>query len=316
MFIYIKMKCVICKEQGEYQIIHTKVRNDPENKYVIGKCAYCNHVQLIGPSIDNSKHYEDDNQTKDIIQNLNLSFEDIINKEKKEIERRITLLKKQDLTFEKKTLLDIGSGYQTFVSRMSQMYPNLRIVSVEPSASRSELGLQFHNAITTSSTLDTNLSIHNSYVDENFVLTHQTKYDYITLWHVLEHIDADHIDDFIQNVKLLVKPGGKIFIEVPNGNDELLKLDSYKNVNYMIHHVSYFTEGTLILLLHAHKLFNYKVQHVQRYSMKNYLNWIYDLGFELKDDMFTFDDNDLNNMWLTGKIVNKNTDAIFVTIVV
>ena len=107
------------------------------------------------------------------------------------------------------------------------------------------------------------------------------------------------------------KIGGKIIIEVPNGNDELFKYDKYKQINYMIHHLSYWTENTLKLLMRNNNIKNYKIDFVQRYGYNNYLNWIYNLGEKQNCNM----NNDIENLdWLEAKRKSKNTDALLIII--
>jgi len=71
------------------------------------------------------------------------------------------------------------------------------------------------------------------------------------------------------------------------------------------------TEETLSKLLNNNKINNYHVKFVQRYGIKNYLNWIYNLGE--KQDLDMNDDN-TNIDWLQGKTKAKNTDALLVVI--
>ena len=52
---------------------------------------------------------------------------------------------------------------------------------------------------------------------ENTDILHQLEpqqYDAITLWHVLEHVHQLH--PYVEGLKSLLKPGGRIFIAVPN----------------------------------------------------------------------------------------------------
>lgn len=53
---------------------------------------------------------------------------------------------------------------------------------------------------------------------------------------------------------------------------------------------------------------------VRRYGLRNYLNWIYDLGLDLKDDMHLKCEHDYERLWVKGKIKSENTDGILVII--
>jgi 2-polyprenyl-3-methyl-5-hydroxy-6-metoxy-1,4-benzoquinol methylase len=299
------MKCVVCKYLlDNYHVIHNTVRDDISQKAKIIKCNNCLHIQLFGYRENLKQHYDKDLQSYDINGKLrDLNIETIISKEKKEITRR---LDKINYNFDNKNLLDVGSGYGSFIKIIADKYPTCQITALEPSKLRSEQGIAINNI--------NNINIINKYLNTNFVLENMGKYDIITLWHVLEHIDEINIDELLQNLLKLKKDNGIIIIEVPNGNDELFKIDKYKNINYMIHHISYFTEETLNKLLIRNNILEYKIEFVQRYGFKNYLNWIYGLGYDLKDDMFIPSNNELENLWLEGKIKNKNTDAILIKI--
>ena len=107
------------------------------------------------------------------------------------------------------------------------------------------------------------------------------------------------------------KKGGRIIIEVPNSNDELFKIDKYKEINYMIHHLSYWNENTLEKLLINNKISNYEFNYVQRYGYNNFLNWIYNLNEKHNCNM---NDDKKHFEWLRAKKIKKNTDAILLII--
>jgi SAM-dependent methyltransferase len=48
-------------------------------------------------------------------------------------------------------------------------------------------------------------------------LINDNTYDYIIASEVFEHIEASQIDDIIELLKLKLKPGGQLFVTVPNG---------------------------------------------------------------------------------------------------
>ena len=56
----------------------------------------------------------------------------------------------------------------------------------------------------------------------DFVSVKSRKYDVVTLFHVLEHIEDPKL--FIQNLKKILKQEGVAYIEVPNGDATLLRI--------------------------------------------------------------------------------------------
>lgn len=300
-------KCILCKNQlYKYKLIYNKeIRGDKEKKCNIVKCNICNHIQLIGFRENLIQHYNEDNQTNDIIKSFNLKTEDIINKEIIEINRRIKYL--QINVTNNYNILDVGSGYCSFGQQLIKKYKNINVTCLEPSIKRTNIGIKINNI----NINDNNLIIKNIYLDDNFCINNNNCFDIVTSWHVLEHLDEKNIDKMINNMYKCCKIGGKIIIEVPNSNDELLSLNNYKKINYMIHHLSYWNENSLSTLLNNNNICNYTFEYVQRYGYNNYLNWNYNLGLKRDCDM----NNDKDNVkWLESKKKAKNTDAIMIII--
>lgn len=300
-------KCILCKNiLNDYKIVYDKkIRGDTENKCSIVKCNLCGHIQLIGFRTNLKQHYDEDNQSNDIVKTFNITKKDIINREMVEIQRRIKYLNIQDKN-KKYDILDIGSGYCSFAKKLIDNYNNLFVTCLEPSKSRTDLGRSINNI-----NLNHCIEIHNIYLDDAFAELNKNRFDIVTSWHVLEHLDENFIDTVISNMYKCCKIGGKIIIEVPHSNDELFSIDKYKEINYMIHHLSYWNENSLTKLLINNSISNYEFQYVQRYGYDNYLNWIYNLGEIQNCNM----NNDKKHFtWLKSKKKAKNTDAILLII--
>ena len=46
-------------------------------------------------------------------------------------------------------------------------------------------------------------------------------FDLITIYHVVEHVKKERIIDFLKNLRRALKVGGKLIINIPNGNDAI-----------------------------------------------------------------------------------------------
>ena len=224
-------KCVVCKNKlNDYTVVWNNVRGDTANTCQIVRCNVCAHEQLIGYNEDLKKHYDEDCQTKDVINNLKVPFEDIFQKEQIECHLRVKYLESL-MDLNDKKIIDIGSGYLTFPVILKNMV-NCIVSAVEPSKGRFEIAANhpvscnFYNAIEEIETYETCLK-------DDFSCEHSEEYDLVTLWHVLEHISSDEIDCLLCNMMKICKKGGCIFIEVPNGNDELLKIEKYRNIAFI-----------------------------------------------------------------------------------
>jgi 2-dehydro-3-deoxyphosphooctonate aldolase (KDO 8-P synthase) len=298
--------CVVCKQfLVNYNIVYDgQIRGDTNNNCLIIECCECKHVQLIGFRENLKNHYDEDNQSNDIIDTFNISKQDIIDKEKIEINRRINSIGEK-INLNNTVVLDVGGGYCTFAKLLKDKYNTCEITVLEPSKLRTDIGVKNNN-------IDLNeIDIYNQYLDDNFAKKNENKYDLITMWHVLEHIDDKNIDNVLINLYKCCKQNGKIYIEVPNGGDELLKLEKYRKIYYMIHHISYWTNKSLSNILNNNNINDFKIEYVQRYGHSNYLNWIYNLKNKTDCDMNT----DLEYIeWINAKKYAKNTDGLLAII--
>ena len=105
-----------------------------------------------------------------------------------------------------KNILEIGSGDRSFTNQIVKNAPNIeRIISIEPSSTLMELykdKYKLPNYVTLTE-------------DNLFDLTPESYglFDTIILIHVLEHVEKDR--EALSHLHSLLKPGGKILIEVP-----------------------------------------------------------------------------------------------------
>lgn len=113
--------------------------------------------------------------------------------------RTYTLHKKLKLinSYNKKDsrkILDIGAGTGDFLKICKEN--NWDVVGVEPSAKAREIAIKKNiNLIPTINSID-------------------TKFDIITMWHVLEHVI--NLEDYIKTLKKLLTKNGVLIIAVPN----------------------------------------------------------------------------------------------------
>ena len=85
---------------------------------------------------------------------------------------------------------------------------------------------------------------------------HQLKagsFDVITLWHVLEHVHQLH--PTLEILKTLLKPGGRIFIAVPNYEQQCHSIYKLYWAAYDVpRHLYHFTPRAMEILLQKHDL--------------------------------------------------------------
>jgi SAM-dependent methyltransferase len=112
-------------------------------------------------------------------------------------------------------------------------------------------------------------------VQHSHQLPQGKKFDYITAFHVVEHLEDPAA--ILIELSQRLKKGGKIIIEIPSGSDALLTL--YKNkpfseFTYWSCHLFLFNAANLKLLAKKAGLKLDYVDHVQRYPLSNHLHWL------------------------------------------
>lgn len=246
------MNCAYCRSE-EYEIVSDSLRDSKLIKVI--QCKSCEILSLSPlPSPSEMETFIDsDGQTKNA--GMSQEMETLRRCAETDTERRVRQVSR--LITPDKSLLDIGSGYGFFLSEMFNRKYN--ITGLEISRDRREQIKSHTRAPVISENILTGMF--------------QTQYDCITLFHVLEHITE--LPVFLNKLKTLLKPGGKIVIEVPNADDLLLKsCPSYKNFYWQTAHIYYFTAKTLSAVLSKCGYAILSTEFVQRYSLSNFMNWM------------------------------------------
>jgi 2-polyprenyl-3-methyl-5-hydroxy-6-metoxy-1,4-benzoquinol methylase len=94
--------------------------------------------------------------------------------------------------------------------------------------------------------------------EDFFLMSEDQKFDCITLWDVLEHIDA--ADQFVAKCSRMIKSGGYLFLQVPQIDSLIAKLHKDKWKMMGLDHVNYFSRKTIRRLLEKN---NFEVRAVK-----------------------------------------------------
>ncbi len=212
--------CPNCNS-GEYKIYLT------EGDFKIVKCSNCSLVYLLNIP-DESEIYEDyykiefakDDYSKDS-KFPHLSEIYTIN------DQRLYYLRKLKL---KGTLLDIGCGTGLFLQTAQNYGYEVSGIDV------SQTALKFAQE-------SFKLNVSDQKVED--LIGQGKKYDFVTLWHVLEHFTNPKEE--LKKIRQLLNPSGVLLIEVPNLNSIKFKLakDKWKGGNHPLYHRTFFTADSL-----------------------------------------------------------------------
>lgn len=235
--------CYLCKND-KFKKLEGTVRDNPSLDVL--QCENCSLVLLSSFEHINNNFYENGGMLGGTI-----DINNWLKNTKDDDNRRFNLLKKEIKT---KKVLDFGCGNGGFLSRAKRIAQ--KVVGIDLMSELQKFyvknGLEVYSDI------------------EQIV----EKFDYITMFHVLEHLKNPI--ELLKNIGEKLAENGEIIIEVPNSNDALLTI--YKNrafmdFTYWSCHLFLFNEMTLFDLV---KQAGYKVNYIkytQRYGLANHLCW-------------------------------------------
>jgi 2-polyprenyl-3-methyl-5-hydroxy-6-metoxy-1,4-benzoquinol methylase len=229
--------CPVCGSAAINPLLTVKDHSVSKEEFVIWQCSYCSlrFTQEAPNEASIGSYY----QSSDYISHTN-SSKGLINKLYQRV-RNYTLHQKANLiignTVKQGEILDLGAGIGAFLNTMKEK--NWKIAGIEPDAgARQQAKDLFNIELKETNALDQ---------------LHENSFDAITLWHVLEHVHQLH--SYIERLKTLLKPNGKIFIAVPN-------YESLDNSIYKLYwaaydvprHLYHFTPKAINVLMEKHGL--------------------------------------------------------------
>jgi len=248
----IKKKCILCKNE-KFQLISKKTRDSKKHKII--RCLKCNHIQIYPiPTLNDEKKFYDEN-----LQDKNINDIGSIKRARRKMMpdniRRAKLVSK--IITKRSRILEIGSGHGFFLDIMKKNGYNVTGFEI------SKEKRKYSKKVTNASVLDINI---------NEKISTVKPFDIVVLFHTLEHIIDPVI--MLKNIKKLLKPKGKVLVEVPNCDDFHLELNKfYKEFYWERAHIHYFNSKSLKTVIHLGGFKNIKIIGVQRYSIENLFHW-------------------------------------------
>lgn len=222
-----------------------KVRDIPNLKVL--ECISCGLVFLSSFSHIGQDFYESSQMHA-----AEISIEDWVRETRVDDDRRFLYLSQ---LIQNKSILDFGCGTGGFLKRAKTVASMAMGLEIEK-----RLKPYFRtNGLTVADNLEA--------ITDDF--------DFITLFHVLEHMeDPIHV---LKSLSSKLKKNGRIILEVPNADDVLLTL--YKNkafseFTYWSCHLFLFNNSTISNLAKKAGFQIEYVKQVQRYSLANHIHWL------------------------------------------
>jgi len=158
-------------------------------------------------------------------------------------------------------VIDVGCGSGSFLNELNSVAKS--VAGIEPC-------LPYRISLN-----DSGYNIYPSIVDYLENNTHNN-FDLAFSIQVIEHVENPK--KFLEDISLLLKPGGEIIISTPNRNDIMMSLlyDEFATFFYRTQHRWYFDADSLCNIANYAGLEIVELKYVHRYGMSNTLHWLRD----------------------------------------
>jgi 2-polyprenyl-3-methyl-5-hydroxy-6-metoxy-1,4-benzoquinol methylase len=254
----------VCFAQGgggaKFEFVK-KLRDDDSRS--VYRCVNCGHVQVLPlPTVtEDEEYYQSDKMYKNLYKD-----DEAMQNEKNLMHRYHAYVEDQMRKFKMflkkgERILDIGTGYGwlvEFLRNDGHVADGVEISDEKRELCKHRCGVEIYGW--------------NFLEDVPEVRDKAEYYDVVCLQQTLEHISKPV--EFVKRAAYLLKPGGRIYIAVPNENDALKIIEpEYINHHYMRSHLHYFTPDTLTALLHGCGFANVQLCGHQVYGIESHIWW-------------------------------------------
>lgn len=230
--------CPVCKSDRINKIFPVKDYTVSGREFQVVECGHCTlrftqdvpTQEHIGAYYKSEEYISHTDTGKGLVNNLYKKVRSFTMKQKAGIIKNYTRLQSG-------SLLDVGCGTGMFLYAMQSN--GWRVTGLEPDPDARKLAEKLHGIKVFSS-------------EELFSLQ-AGSFNAITMWHVLEHVHQLH--EYVEQLKNLLAPGGKLFIAVPNYTSRDAKAYGKFWAAYDVpRHLYHFSPQSMDVLVHQHGL--------------------------------------------------------------
>jgi len=257
-------KCEICGNLSWESVYNGDIRDGHyglirENSTVF-QCIDCGVQRLLESDCIPPEYYDTGEYREKLNQSLSLDSEI----EGHELLNRFTFESIWPLSVRNKHVLDVGCGSGHLLDALSGASKNQ--VGIEPCspylASIIEKGYEAYSSIQECSNKG-----REKYFDFGFSIQ------------VIEHVLNPRL--FLEDIRLLLKPGADLLISTPNRDDILMSLmpDDFPSFFYRTQHRWYFDANSLEFCAKSAGFEIVEMKYIHRYGMSNTLHWLREIHF-------------------------------------
>ena len=242
------MSCYLCKSD-KFSKRTGSVRDNPDIDIL--ECSDCGLVYLSSLKHIQDGHYEESGMHDDEVPDIDNWLQETEFDDK----RRYDFVKEK---ITNKNVLDFGCGVGGFLRMAKQSASNVS-------------GVELERALQ-SSFQERKLNVFSNLKEAQ---EESEKYDIITAFHVVEHLQDPK--ETLKDLSQLLTENGEMILEVPNSDDALLTLyesKDFQNFTYWSQHLFLFNTKTMAELIEQTGLKLNWIKHIQRYPLSNHLYWL------------------------------------------
>jgi 2-polyprenyl-3-methyl-5-hydroxy-6-metoxy-1,4-benzoquinol methylase len=273
--------CPGCGDENIYYVLSAKDETVSGEEFEIWECRNCSlrFTQNIPEQENIGRYYQSENYIshsdtkKGFVNNLY------------HIIRKRTLVQKKNLIEtgtgkSSGSILDLGAGTGAFLNTMK--IAGWHCAGIEPDKTARDKASEL-------------CGIHLKQSEELFSLPAES-FDAITLWHVLEHVHQLH--EYVQKFSEVLRPGGKLFIAVPNYTSKDAQIyGSYWAAYDVPRHLYHFSPKAMERLLNGHGLRLHKIRPM----------WYDSVYVSLLSEKYKTGKSNPVTAFINGMISNLNT---------
>ncbi|MCP4552303.1 MAG: class I SAM-dependent methyltransferase [Bacteroidetes bacterium] len=139
-------------------------------------------------------------------------------------------------------------------------------------------------------------------------------FDFIFLYHVFEHLENPI--RILEQLLSLLKKDGNIIMEIPHGNDFLIKeskILSFRNFTFWSEHLCLYTKPLLENIFDVMKIEDYLIICYQRYNMNNHFYWFKENkpGGHKESNLFN---NSIDKCYKKFLVESEKSDTLYIFI--
>jgi 2-polyprenyl-3-methyl-5-hydroxy-6-metoxy-1,4-benzoquinol methylase len=229
--------CPVCRSTEIKKVLDVNDHSITQEMFEVWQCNNCTvrFTQDVPDQQNISRYYKSENYISHSNTNKGILSRIYKTVRNHTLETKSNLIKKY--TVKEGALLDLGAGIGAFLNTMRGK--GWDVTGVEPDEGARSQALKYYN-LKLSQTSE-------------FTLLPENSFDAITLWHVLEHVHELH--PYLDQLKKLLKPNGKLFIAVPNyTSTDASFYGSYWAAYDVPRHLYHFSLKSIQVLIEQHGL--------------------------------------------------------------